>query len=131
MAAESWDRLWESGFRCSLVTGEEQLLDEEAGHAASTIEMLDPDDPYEVAVIDEVQMIGDASRGWAWTQALVGVNAQEVVVTGPAHMEGFLRLIAQHIEEPLEIIRTERLTALEVAQDPLADIRCLKSWVSE
>jgi ATP-dependent RNA helicase SUPV3L1/SUV3 len=44
------------------VTGEEQLLDEGAGNAASTIEMLNPDDPCEVAVIDEVQMIGDASR---------------------------------------------------------------------
>jgi hypothetical protein len=66
MAAEALDRLRESGIRCSLVTGEEQLLDEEACHAASTIEMLDPDDPYEVAVIDEVQMIRDASAVKPW-----------------------------------------------------------------
>jgi ATP-dependent RNA helicase SUPV3L1/SUV3 len=26
----------------------------------------------EVAVVDEIQMIGDRSRGWAWTQALLG-----------------------------------------------------------
>jgi ATP-dependent RNA helicase SUPV3L1/SUV3 len=123
MAAERGTGLRESGIRCSLVTGEEQLLDERAGHTASTIEMLNPDKPYEVAVIDGVQMIGDASRGWAWTQALVGVNAHTVIVAGPAHVEGFLRLIAQYIEEPLEIVRTERLTAVEVAQDPLVDIR--------
>lgn len=26
----------------------------------------------EVAVIDEIQMIKDPSRGWAWTRALLG-----------------------------------------------------------
>lgn len=27
----------------------------------------------EVAVIDEIQMIKDPSRGWAWTRALLGL----------------------------------------------------------
>lgn len=27
----------------------------------------------EVAVIDEIQMIRDPSRGWAWTRALLGL----------------------------------------------------------
>jgi len=27
----------------------------------------------EVAVIDEIQMIRDAQRGWAWTRALLGL----------------------------------------------------------
>lgn len=34
----------------------------------------------EVAVIDEIQMIRDPARGWAWTRALLGecVNADGV-----------------------------------------------------
>lgn len=26
----------------------------------------------EVAIIDEIQMIGDRGRGWAWTRAVLG-----------------------------------------------------------
>ena len=36
--------------------------------------------PVDVAVIDEIQMIADESRGWAWSQALVGVPAKTYVV---------------------------------------------------
>lgn len=32
----------------------------------------------QVAVIDEVQMLGDRTRGWAWTRALLGLAAHEV-----------------------------------------------------
>ena len=28
--------------------------------------------PDEVAVIDEIQMLRDPSRGWAWTRAFLG-----------------------------------------------------------
>ena len=28
--------------------------------------------PVEVAVIDEIQMLRDLTRGWAWTRALLG-----------------------------------------------------------
>lgn len=28
---------------------------------------------YQVAVIDEIQMMGDPARGWAWTQAVLGL----------------------------------------------------------
>lgn len=31
------------------------------------------DSADEVAVIDEIQMIRDPSRGWAWTRALLGL----------------------------------------------------------
>ena len=35
-----------------------------------------------VAVIDEIQMIGDLQRGWSWTQALLGLAARELHVCG-------------------------------------------------
>ena len=34
--------------------------------------------PDDVAVIDEIQMMRDQTRGWAWTRALMGVCAKEV-----------------------------------------------------
>jgi ATP-dependent RNA helicase SUPV3L1/SUV3 len=36
----------------------------------------------QVAVLDELQMVGDEDRGFHWTRALLGVPAQEVHVCG-------------------------------------------------
>jgi ATP-dependent RNA helicase SUPV3L1/SUV3 len=35
--------------------------------------MADLNKSWDVVVIDEAQLIGDYSRGWAWTQAFLGV----------------------------------------------------------
>lgn len=34
----------------------------------------------EVAVIDEIQMIRDPSRGWAWTRALLGLLDMHILL---------------------------------------------------
>lgn len=44
----------------------------------------------EVAVIDEIQMVRDQGRGWAWTRALLGLMAEEIHVCGE---EGAVELI--------------------------------------
>lgn len=68
LALEVRDRLESEGFPTSLVTGELRELRDtpRARITAATIEMLDFDTPVDVAVIDEVQMLGDAERGSAW-----------------------------------------------------------------
>lgn len=119
MAAEFWDRMRAGGVPCSLITGEERFPDPEAKHISSTIEMLATDAEYDVAIIDEVQMIADKDRGWAWTQAIVGVNAKLVILVGSPDAEHVLREIAERLDEPFEVQRTERLTPLEVAERPL------------
>lgn len=35
-----------------------------------------------MAVIDEIQMLRDYDRGWAWTRALLGVPARELHICG-------------------------------------------------
>ena len=42
--------------------------------------MVNTRDVLDVAVIDEAQMLFDDSRGWAWTQAIVGVPARELII---------------------------------------------------
>lgn len=119
LAAETWDRLQGEGIYTDLVTGEERLLTGQSTHVSSTVEMLDATRSYEVAVIDEVQMIADASRGWAWTQAIVGVNAREVILLGSPEAEPVLKKLAETLDEPLEIVFTQRLKPLRVADQPL------------
>ncbi len=118
MAAEFWDRMKSEGVACSLVTGEERIIDAGAAHVSSTIEMMAPEMEHEVAVIDEVQMMADKDRGWAWTQAIVGVNARRVILLGSADCEAVIAALAQRLDEPLEVVRTQRLTPLEVAPQP-------------
>ena len=65
---------------CSLVTGEEQFIIDGAKHQSSTIEMLSLKKRYDVAVIDEAQMIADSARGGAWTAAIMGVCASRIHV---------------------------------------------------
>lgn len=80
LALEGRDRLVGRGVPCSLLTGEENVPAPGARVVSSTIEMVGTNKPIDVAVIDEAQMIFDASRGWAWTQAIVAVPANEVII---------------------------------------------------
>ncbi len=56
-----------------LARSQEKKLVPFANHVSCTVEMVDVNMPVDVAVVDEIQMIGDQSRGWAWTRALMGV----------------------------------------------------------
>lgn len=80
LALEGRDRLVARGVACSLLTGEENVPAPDARVVSSTIEMVATNKPIDVAVIDEAQMIFDASRGWAWTQAIVAVPANELII---------------------------------------------------
>ena len=64
--------------------------------------------PVDVAVIDEIQMIGDPHRGSAWTRAVLGVLAPEVHLCGDPAAEPALRSICKLMGDELEVRRTER-----------------------
>jgi ATP-dependent RNA helicase SUPV3L1/SUV3 len=85
LALEGRDRLVGRGVPCSLLTGEENVPAEGARVVSSTIEMVGTGKVVDVAVIDEAQMIFDASRGWAWTQAIVAAPAHELIIICSAY----------------------------------------------
>lgn len=121
LALEAFNRLNdEFGVVASLVTGEERRIVEGSRVTASTIEMLDPTKDLEVAVIDEIQMLTDPDRGWAWTQAVVGANADEVWLLGALSAEPAIRALAERLGLPLEVRKKERKHPLVVADQALA-----------
>lgn len=125
LALEGYEELQESGISASLITGEEQILDEDATHISSTIEMLNFEVDVDVCVIDEVQMIGDRDRGWAWANAIIGAPAKTVIMTGSSNAKKAVMALAEYLDEPLEIIEFERKTPLDLmhAATPIADIK--------
>ena len=126
MALEAHERMGaERRVPCSMVTGEEMVIVEGARHIACTIEMSDLDQEVEVAVIDEIQMLGDQDRGWAWTQALIGIPARTIIMTGSPDAIPRVARIAALVGEELEIVTFQRKTPLKALKQPLRlhDIR--------
>ncbi|ABK43456.1 helicase domain protein [Magnetococcus marinus MC-1] len=119
LALEVADTLNEWGVPCSMVTGEERILVQGAKHTASTIEMLSTHTRYDVAVIDEAQMVGDADRGWAWTQAILGVRAKEVCVIAAPSARPVIEKLLRLTEEPWDVVELERLTPLQTMSKPV------------
>ena len=94
LALEAQETLLDAGVACALATGEEEDWQEGDTHVAATAEKLDLGRRYEVAVIDECQMIADPQRGYAWTRAILGVQAEEVhLCAAPEARQILLRLI--------------------------------------
>ena len=121
LAHEVYTRFKAKGKRCALVTGEELRIPEgdENYFASCTVEMAPLNQRVDVAVIDEIQMIGDENRGWAWTQALLGVQAKELHLCGEERTVPLIQAICAKIGDEVVVHRYKRLSSLQPAQESL------------
>ena len=121
MALENYDRLREKNVKAGLLTGEERLDLDEATHVCQTIETANFSENYEVAVIDEIQLLTDKDRGGYWLNAVMGVAADVVYLCGAPIIENILHDLAELTGDDLEIVYTERKSPLVFAdtrEDP-------------
>ncbi|CAG8752777.1 15718_t:CDS:2, partial [Acaulospora morrowiae] len=126
LAHEVFDRFNSKGIPCNLVTGEErrELEGTYVPLTSSTIEMANLQKQIDVAVVDEIQMISDTQRGWAWTQALLGLQAKEIHLCGEPSAVPLIRSICESIDEEIEVREYKRLSELEICQSSLdGDLR--------
>ncbi|TNM90414.1 hypothetical protein fugu_002703 [Takifugu bimaculatus] len=130
LAHEIFEKSNTAGVMCDLVTGEERIFMEPEGqaaaHVACTIEMCSVTTPYEVAVIDEIQMIRDPSRGWAWTRALLGLCAEEIHVCGESAAVDFVRELMYTTGEEVEVHTYKRLTPFTVLDQAVESLDKLR-----
>ena len=56
-----------------------------------------------MAVLDEIQMMGDGSRGWAWTRALLGLPAKRLHVCGDPAVLPLLERLAGECGDKLTV----------------------------
>ncbi|XP_047526470.1 ATP-dependent RNA helicase SUV3 homolog, mitochondrial [Vanessa atalanta] len=151
LATEIYHKSNSKGTPCDLITGEERrhatqyttlidskddtepetekesyLLDEPeltpSKHIACTVEMTSLNDTYEVAIIDEIQMIGDRGRGWAWTRAVLGLQAEEIHLCGEAGAIGLIEEICNTTGEEMDVRSYKRLTELKVEDSALSSL---------
>lgn len=112
LALEAQDAMLDEGIRCSLSTGEEEDWHPDDTHVAATAEKLDLKKHYDVAVIDECQMISDPQRGYAWTRAILGVQAPEVHLCAAPHARDLLIRLIESCGDTYEVEVHKRKTPL-------------------
>jgi ATP-dependent RNA helicase SUPV3L1/SUV3 len=119
LALEGRDRLVARGVPTSLLTGEENDPASDARVVSSTIEMVNTSRPIDVAVIDEAQMLFDSSRGWAWTQAIVGVPANELIIICSAYAAPAIENLLKLCGENCKVRSFERKQHVELLPGPV------------
>ena len=112
LAFEQYQKLNEQGYPCSLLTGEERQIVPGAALQASTVEMADVYAYYDIAVIDEAQMVADRDRGWAWTTALLGLRADEIHVCIAPYAENIITSLIEDCGDQCVVVHHERQTPL-------------------
>lgn len=115
LATEVYQRLQAKGHACSLITGEEVRIpqDTDTYFASCTVEMTPLNSRFDVAVIDEIQMINDEERGNAWSTAFLGVQAKEVHLCGEERTVALIQALCASIGDKCVVHRYERLSPLE------------------
>ena len=112
LALEVYERMNEMGVPCTMRTGQECIEEENSRVTAFTIEMADFDENYDIAVIDEAQLVADTDRGHSWTKAVLGLRAEEIhICMSPAAEQVICHLVGL-CGDDYEVRRYERKTEL-------------------
>lgn len=114
LALENFEKLNKEGIICDLLTGEEEVLKIGSTHTSCTIEKLNLREHYDIAVIDEIQMISDKQRGMAWSRALLGLKCDEIHICGALSAKDIIETIINDCEDEYEIKEYKRSIPLEV-----------------
>ncbi|MBN3348581.1 RNA helicase [Clostridium botulinum] len=125
LALENFEKLNKEGIMCNLITGEEEIKKEKAQHVCCTIEKLDINEEYDVAIIDEIQMIDDDQRGSAWTRAILALRCKEIHVCGALNTKELIINIIEDCEDEYELKEYFRNIPLKIEEEAfkLKDIK--------
>ena len=116
-AAQKDGRVQNHSRPCNMVTGEEQkIVSDSAPLVSCTVEMLSFHNKVDVAVVDEIQLIADGERGYAWTAAVLGLCAKEIHLCGEETAVPLVQALLRDTGDEIIVKAYDRLTPL-VAQD--------------
>lgn len=115
LALEIGEELRDAGVKCDILTGEDQDYQHDATHSSSTIELMDASRHYDVAVIDEAQLIADRNRGGAWLTAIMGVDADVIHVCMAPEAQSIVEKLIELCDDDCAVVNHERKTPLIVS----------------
>lgn len=118
LAYEIFHRTNLAGVFCDMLTGEEEIPVPGARHISCTIEMLQPEEHYAVAVIDEAQMLRDEERGSHWTAAILGVWADEIHICAAPNARDILIQLIESCGDDYTILEHQRQVPLMEDPEP-------------
>ncbi len=114
LALEVYDKCNMEGLACSMITGEETIQIPGALCQSCTVEMLNDHEYFDIAVVDECQMIGDPYRGHNWTRAILGLRAEEIHLCMAPEAESIITQMIKRCGDQYRIVRHKRNTRLTV-----------------
>ena len=125
LASELFDTMNAKGVKTTLLTGEEVVEIPDSTHFSSTIEMAKLQTRFDCCVIDEIQMLTDPQRGWAWTRALVNIQADEIHICGDHSVLELVKKVLALCGDTIEVREYNRMTELKVLdhQIPLTQMQ--------
>lgn len=118
LALEIYDKLTEANVPCSMLTGEEQYICEHSFVTSATVEMVSLRQEYDIAVIDEAQMISDPFRGHVWSRLIMGLKAHEIHLCMAPEAEKVIIRLLQECQQSYEVVYHERNTELVFEDKP-------------
>ena len=113
LAYEICEKFNLEGVPCRMKTGEEEIDVPFATHTSSTVEMLNTTEYYDVAVVDECQLIEDEERGGAWTAAVLGLMSGEIHLCASEDAENILISLIKLCGDSYEIKYHKRSVPLK------------------
>lgn len=116
LALEKFEEINSKGKICNLITGEEKQVLDDAHFNSQTIETFDVHNFNETVIIDEVQMLFDQHRGWAWTRAIFGAYCNNLYLIGSENSVEILKKIFDLLGESVEIVYKQRLQPLKIGR---------------
>ncbi|AET38250.1 ATP-dependent RNA helicase SUV3 Ecym_2529 [Eremothecium cymbalariae DBVPG len=125
LAREVYDKFKQQNIRCNLLTGEEIINDldhigNKAGLTSGTVEMIPLNQEFDVVVLDEIQMLADEQRGWAWTNAFLGARSSEVHLCGERSVLPLIQKLVKITGDDLIVNEYSRLGKLVIESEPLS-----------
>lgn len=118
LALEVFEQMQKYQVPCTMRTGQECIEEDGSRVMASTIEMADFDENYDIAVIDEAQLVADPDRGHSWTKAILGLRAPEIHICMSPAAEPVICHLIELCEDTYEVERYERKTKLLCEEVP-------------
>ncbi|KAJ7572655.1 P-loop containing nucleoside triphosphate hydrolase protein, partial [Mycena floridula] len=107
---------------CNMMTGEQfKIVQDNCSMFSCTVEMMPINVPMDVAVVDEIQMIGDQERGFAWSNVVLGLCAKEIHLCGEETAVPIVKALLKDTGDEITVREYKRLTPLVPVPSDIAE----------